>query len=178
MSLEKTFASLFGQLQELDDSLKNLNRTLVEDKPAAVDSAVVDHFLEVAGDLLGATQAALIAARGAVKAAGYPLDLELARHQLSAIHNHALRISSSYGDIAAYERIEAVVHLADKGGQWLAWVTAAIEGLAACRPPLENVQQAIALCWEEVGERNPASSVSVQVTHVGQKIEHNEKTDE
>ena len=172
MALASAFQTLSNQLRELNEALLALRTTSREDKPLSDDAVLVDVFGDAADDLLGWLEGALQAARDAQLAAAHPTDLNRAWRALSACQQRFSQVQQRYhADLNSYERIAELTEFGQqRGGEWQAWATSVKAGLDDCRDPIDGVNQAIFGCWQEIGERVGARSVTVQTTNIGQHL--------
>jgi hypothetical protein len=59
----------------------------------------------------------------------------------------------------------------ERRGEWPHWAGITKERIEECRAPLEAVSKALATCWQELAERVGMTSITVQATNIGQKID-------
>lgn len=172
MALEAAFGDLTAQLLNLREVLHELHLTVVEDKPLKGQVALVEKFADTVQDVRGQTEEALAAAADGQQAVGRPLDMDRARRALALVQERFNELSQRFSaDLVSYEQIGQLKTLGQRrGGEWLAWVSSAKEGLDRCQPSLYAVNQALFVCWQEIAERVGMNSVSVQTTNIGQHI--------
>ena len=172
MALEATFRELFRELRKLQDTLVAVRLTVVEDKPVSGEAALVDHLEDTILDIMGSLEEGLKAARAAHKAVDHPRDMDGARRALIVCQERFHGIEQQFAaDLVSYEKVKDLVALGkERRGEWLPWANSVKDGIEQCRPPLEAANKALAACWQEIAERVPMTSVSVQTTNIGQKI--------
>ena len=172
MPLETSFRDLCAHLDTLGEALQSVHFTAVEDRPAHGDAVFVDLFGDAATDLLGWLQEARQAADEACRAAAYPSDLGRAWRCLTVCHDRYSRIAHHFhADLIHHRRIQELGRFGrQRGGEWRRWAASVRDGLDSCRHPLDDVDQALFVCWQEVGERVGLSSVAVHSTSIGQHI--------
>jgi hypothetical protein len=170
--LEATFQELFTELRKLQDTLIAVRLTVVEDKPVKGEAALVDHMGDSVLDMLGSLEEALKAVRTAQKAIGSVTDLNAARRALTLCQQrfHSIELKFA-GELVSYEKLKDLARLGnERRGEWRLWAGSVKDGVEQCRPPLDGVSKALAICWQEIAERVGMTSVSVQTTNIGQKI--------
>jgi hypothetical protein len=172
MALEKVFRRLAFQLRRFSDRLRELEITVVTDKPPARDAAIVDNFECAVDDLRGWVQEALAQSAQAEKAVDHPIDLEVARRALSACQERLHRIDQIFAsNFLSYDRVKDLTTFGtERRGEWPSWVTTVKQGIEQCRDPLESSNKAVAECWEEIAARIGTTSISVRTTAIGQNI--------
>jgi len=172
MGLEKTFRGFSGELNRLDDRLRELRLTVVEDRPARNDAVVVDNLEYAVEDLLGWVGESLRHAKAAERAVTHPVDLDKARHELAACQERLRRIDQVYSaNVVSYERMKDLASFgSERRGEWPSWVTSVKQGIEHCRQPLEGIREKLAECWQDMAERAGTTSISVRTTNIGQKI--------
>jgi hypothetical protein len=172
MALEAKFRELIQELGKLRDTLVALRLTVVEDKPAKGDAALVDRLGDVILDMMGFLEEGLRAARSAQKRAGHALDLNAARQALTICQERVHRIGQQYAvELVSYESLKDLANLGhQRRGEWIPWTNSVKQGIEQCREPLDLSTKALAGCWQEIAERVGSTSVSVQTTNIGQKI--------
>src|SRR5262245_20155194 len=156
--------------------------TVVEDRPlersfagrgldgpvAAPVERAGDKVLEVDGWIAGAVEAAADCSR----AVAHPLDVDGARRALIACHEKFSRAAQEFSSgLVSYERIAELKQFGEeRGGEPRAWTNGVIAALEQCRGPIDDVNDALVLCWQELTERLGHGGVSVQTTTIGQHI--------
>ena len=155
MALEASFRDLCARLEALRESLAGLRVTVVEDRPLACESLLVESLGELAEELLGEAGEALAHAEGARRAAGPPFDEERARTALAACQQRVLPLLARFvSELASYERIAELVRLGRRrGGEWRAWAGTVRQGAEACRQPLLETTESLFAGWRELAER-------------------------
>lgn len=172
MALEKTFRELTAHLQKTQEAFKEVQLTVVEDRPPDQDVVMVDHFEYAVDDVLGWLEGALKYAADAEQAVGVPLDLERARRSLGQCQEVFQKLQQRYGsDLISYGQLEALTNFGRKRrGEWQGWVESVKNGLDQCRHPIEEAGVLLARCWQELAERLGSTNVSVHATNIGQQI--------
>ena len=172
MALERTFREFATQLSKLDGRLRELEITVVEDKPPRHDAVIVDTFEYAVCDLRGWVKEARRAADEAERAVDHPVDIESARRALTHSQEQFGRVEHGFAaNLVSYERLKDLTSFgAERGGEWFSWATTVKQGIEQCRPPVEEARQALAACWQEIAERVGMTSVSVRTKNIGQKI--------
>jgi hypothetical protein len=172
MAMEAAFRELLTELRKLYDTLVALRLTVVEDKPARGDAALVDRLEDTALDVMGLLNEALRAARLAQKGVLGAPDLNGARRGLTTCQERFHRIERQFAaELVSYEILKDLASLgSERRGEWLPWANSVRSGIEQCREPLDGASKALAACWQEIAERVGMTSVSVQTTNIGQKI--------
>jgi hypothetical protein len=172
MPLEKTFRELAVQLRRFRERVRELEITVVEDRPSTRDAAIVDNFECAVDDLTGWVAEALDQAEEAERAIGHPLDVGAARHALASCQERYQRMERVFSThLVSYERVNDLTSFgSERRGEWPSWVTSVKQGIDHCRHPLEEAGKALADCWQEIAEHAGMTSVSVRNTNIGQKI--------
>lgn len=172
MALEAIFRQLVKQIQGLHEALHYLNLT-VGDQPEDDGAMLADDLDEVVLNLIGVLHQARKAALNASKAVTHPVDLDRARRALTTCHERFHNIEQEFvGKVIAYDKLRALATLAgERRGEWPHWAGITKERIEECRPALEAVSLAIAACWQELAERVGMTSITVQATNIGQKID-------
>ena len=57
-----------------------------------------------------------------------------------------------------------------QGGKWPQWISLLKTVIEGCCEPLHGSVHAVAVCWEELTEKQSAKAISVQATNIGQQI--------
>lgn len=173
MGLEKTFREFSSELHRLHDRLRELRLTVVEDRPARNDAAVVDNLEYAVEDLLGWVGESLRRAKAAERAVAHPVDLGKARHELAACQERLQRMDQVFSaNLVSYERMKDLDSFArERRGEWPSWATGVKQGIEHCRQPLDASRARLAECWQDMAERAGETSISVRTTNIGQQIE-------
>lgn len=156
MSLETSFDLLVGHDRRLRDALHALCLTVREDLPRGGEAALADNFGDTTEDLLGWLEEGLAAGESGQRAAGgRPPDWDGARRALIICqdrHNHLARRFAF--ELTNYDRLRLLTQLArERGGEWRPWAGSVRHALDACRAPLDEINQALFVCWQELAER-------------------------
>jgi hypothetical protein len=172
MAMESAFRDLLSELRKLYDTLVALRLTVVEDKPARGDAALVDRLEDTVLDIMGLLNEALRAARLAQKGVLATPDLHGARRALTTCQERFHRIERQFAaELVSYEMLKDLASLgSERRGEWLPWANSVKSGIEQCREPLDGASKGLAACWQEIAERVGMTSVSVQTTNIGQKI--------
>jgi hypothetical protein len=172
VALEAIFRQLVKQIQGLHEALHYLNLAL-GDHPENDGAMLADDLDEVVLNLIGLVHEARRAALHASKAVTHPLNLDAARRALTTCHERFHHIEQEFvGKVIAYDKLRALAVLAgERRGEWPHWAGITKERIEECRAPLETVSKALAACWQELAERVGMTSITVQATNIGQKID-------
>lgn len=172
MALDTVFGNACTHLRALDESLRGLRTTVVEDKPVDDDVVLVDLFGDAADDLLGLVAEGLAAAAEAQRAARPPADLPQVRRSLTTCQTRFNQIAYRFSsDLLPYERIAELMRCGrTRGGEWHAWAVGVKAALDWCREPLFEVNEALFGCWQELTEHAGAGALNVQTTMIGQQL--------
>jgi hypothetical protein len=171
MALERTFQILVDDCCSLQETLSGLRQFVVEDKPTKPENAAVDELANAVEEAVGCAAEVVAASVQGSRAVGRPADLELARQELVRCQEGCHRLLRRYFyELASYERIAQLKMLSrEHGGEWRGWARGVQELLGRCRGPLDDVQEALFLCWQELAERAGGVSLSVQSTKIGKQ---------
>jgi hypothetical protein len=171
MALEATFRELAVSLHKLKDAL-NVLQVAVGDKPPDREAAVADDLESAVLAILGTLHEARKNAAVALKATGYPVELDQARRSLGTCQERCHRIEHQFtADLASYEKLRELTRLgSDRGLEWLPWANSLKQAIEECRAPLQAVSLALSRCWQELAERLGTTSILVQNKSVGQEI--------
>ena len=172
MALEATFRELVKQLHKLHDALHSLNVT-VGDQPENDAAAIADGLDNAVLDVIGILHQARKAALNARQAVSHQVDLDRARRALTVCHDRFHHIEQEFAaNLISYDKLRGLARLGgERGGEWLAWAGSTKQAIEECRQPLQAVSVAIAACWQELAERVGMTSITVQATNIGQKID-------
>jgi hypothetical protein len=172
MPLEKTFREHSTGLRRLRERVRELRVTVVEDRPARNDAAIVDNFEYAVEDLTGWVDEALAAAKEAEEAVGEQVDLNLARRALTTCQERFRRIEKVFsGNLASYEKIKDLTSFGgERRGEWPSWAATVKVGIEHCVKPIDEIRNSFSLCWQDLAERAGGTNVSVRSTNIGQQI--------
>lgn len=172
MPLEKAFYELSVQLRRLRDTFLGVRLTVVEDKPLRDEVVLVDRFGDAVEDVLGWVEEALTATAEAEQAVGNAPDMHRARRALTTCQERFNRLAQQFSsELISYEPIDELTRFGRRrGGEWRRWANTVRESLDQCRQSIQDVNQALFLCWQELAEHLGTASVSVQNTTIGQQI--------
>src|SRR5262249_1329476 len=123
-------------------------------------------------DLIGLVEEAKAAAQAGQKATMGQMDLASARHSLIACHERVNSASQRfYSELVSFEALQALSSLVNEQRMvWHQWVSGVKDALDRCRQPIDNVNQALFQCWQEISERAGLVSASVEAARTGQPI--------
>ena len=150
MALDRALSQLSQQLERLEEELRSLHLTLIEDAPVAEHVALVDGYADATADLKRVAEESLTAAQGATQWLSEPPETlgRHARNALAKVHASTIAMQQIIAErLAAYDRLHG---LASQGGEWVSWtkvVTAAVED---CRKSVTAVERQLLECWEEL----------------------------
>lgn len=172
MAIENTFQDLIAKIHRAQDVFDALRLTVVEDTPAEGSVVLIDQFGDAVEDVIGWLEEAGAAGSDARTAVAHPVDGHRGRLTLTVCQERFSRAVQAFNtDLIAYERMRALAQYGDgRKGEWRAWSRSVVEALGQCRAPLDDVSQALFMCWQELTERLGAGGLSVQTTTVGQNI--------
>lgn len=171
MALQQAFKDLVEKLDGLNYAVSDLAVDL-EPNPIRDEPHLVQQLSDKLVPLEASAEEALAAAKVAVGAAGYPLDIDRLRQNMIDVqraYNEVLRI---YLSDLVFNR--DLAELTERGGRrgdaWRRWGIAVTTSIARCRQPLFDVSESLFQCWQELVDRIGMNSVSVQTKAVGQEI--------
>jgi hypothetical protein len=172
VALESAFRELQRHFEVLRDSLEALSMTAEEDRPTRDDVVVAARLSDAVLAARGLLEEASGAAGEAARAVAYPLNVERARRALTTCQERFHRFAHHFSfELASFERIDDLRSVGEeRGAHWLNWVDVVRQALEQCRAQVEEVRNAVFLCWQELAERIGAGAVSVQNTAIGQQI--------
>jgi len=172
MALERAFHELSVELRKLRDTFLGVRLTVIEDKPLRDEVALVDRFGDAIEDALGWVEEALAAAAEGEQAVASAPEMYRARRALTTCQESFNRLVQQFSsELVSCERLNELAGFGRRrGGEWRRWTNAVKEALEQCRQPLQDINQALFLCWQELAERLGVNSVSVQNTTIGQRI--------
>jgi len=172
VALEATFGDLSVQLLQLQEAVKGLRLTAVEDLPEGDVVMLVQQIGDSAQELVGRLQGAGSHAEQALQAVGQVPDLNGARRSLAMSQEEFMELSGTFlEDFLSFERVGAMIRLGQvRGRDWAQWVESIRRGVEVCTSAIRAVNGAYFHCWQEIAERVGTNSVSVQTTTVGQQI--------
>jgi len=172
LALEATFEDLAVQLRQLQEAVKGLQLTAVEDLPENEIVMLAQQLGDAAQELAGRLQGACSHAERARQSAGQTLDLNGLRRSLALSQQEFSELCGTFhDDFVSFERVSALLHLSQTCGvEWGRWVESIRRGIEVCGSAIAVVNESYFRCWQEIAERVGANSVSVQTTSVGQQI--------
>lgn len=171
MTLATAFSDLHEQLNALHKLLRELHTTVAEDKPLRGDVVLVERLSNAADDVCGLLDEALAAVKEGRQAVEGQTDLDGAQRKLTTSSGRfSLLLLTFSSDMFSYDRLLALNNVGrERGGEWRAWAGVVGKTLDRLQQNMYKVNQAIYQCWQELAERNGATSISVQTSNVGQK---------
>jgi hypothetical protein len=155
MTLEAAFLQLEDRLDHLERTLENVLWAVVQGQPVVEQGhALVDHYDEMASDLMGLVHEAKKAVAEGRKATKGRLDLARTRRALVACHERFHQLSIRfYDDLVSFDGIDALNNLAhERGREWAGWVQGIKDALDRCSQPLHDVSTALFACWQDLTE--------------------------
>jgi hypothetical protein len=172
VTLEKTFGHLDIQLSRLQEALEALGTTVEEDRPKRGDVVVVEHLADAVLALRGIVEESRSAAKEAMRVSPQRMDNQAARQSLTTCQERFHVFATQfYSDLVAYERVSDLASVGrERGRDWSKWADVVRQELEQCRTFVDEVRDALFLCWQELVERVDTTSVSVQNTTIGQQI--------
>ena len=170
MAVETTFQDLAAKLSALREAVASLQITVVEDRPLTGGVLLVERLGDAVDDLRGQAEETLAAATEALKAVGNPLDEYRARNSLALANRQFIRLEYKLlvDEMFCDNLNELTKFSRQHGRQWLGWTGSVLHALAQCRGPLQDVDDALLLSWQDLSERLVGGGVSVQTTNIGQ----------
>lgn len=160
MALEKAFREARRLLKRLRDDLMMLRLSVREDAP--VDGAVVlvDKMGDAVDDSLGSLEEALADLEDAGRASVPSLRRDAAARALSRCQEHFHLVELKFqAELVSYECLtDLAAFTKSRDGEWPAWMESVRQGLDQCKEPLNEANQALIACWQELAERDCASS--------------------
>jgi hypothetical protein len=169
MTLEGNFKELASKWERLVEELEHgLLWSVTETKPNE-EHALATHYIDTATDLVAAAREGLTISQNA---ASTDLSLSQAGKTLlrcqEQFHSIAAMFESKMG---SYGRIRKIKRFgSERRMAWREWASRVCESVERCRRPIDELNRALFLCWQEVADRLGISSVSVHSSSVGQKI--------
>jgi hypothetical protein len=165
MSLRKTMQLLKTKYCELQELLQDFRVTVQEDRPREGEAVVVDGLSDAADDILGWLNESTAELEQGIRVLDSKRDYSGAAKSLVASHQKLLLILHTFSwEMVRHERIDELVQLAkERDGEWPSWSASVRESLEQLRQPLNDVQEAMLECWQEVAEsvsRKPIQSAS------------------
>ncbi|MFN8453543.1 MAG: hypothetical protein U0401_02550 [Anaerolineae bacterium] len=169
MALEATFQELPLKLRELQTTLKYLE-VFIGDKPHRHKFA--EDLGEEVVDLWSRIDQAIEAANEALAAVQHPPDLGRARQALTLCQEQVNVVSRKFSTkVRSDHQMTELTRLGSRlQGEWPGWVKSIKQSLNQCQPPLHDVNETLARCWQELAEHAGLTSISVQATNIGQQI--------
>lgn len=171
MALQQSFGNLAEKFDRLVYVVSELT-VMLDPNPMRDEPHLVHQIWDQTVQLEASAEEAFAAARVAVGAAGYPLDMDRLRQNMIVMQR-------AYNEIVKIYLFELVFNpgLAEltqptgrRGDSWRRWGLAVTASIARCRQPMFEVSEALFQCWQEMVERIGMNSVSVQTKAVGQEI--------
>jgi hypothetical protein len=156
MAPHAPFESLWVALHELRDTVRALELTVVEDRPADSQVVPVEDLGAAVADLLGTVHEAVEAAADPLGAPGEPpAGPALARTALSRCQEHVNDATRRLAtEVGAFGRRQDLHDLAGaRGRDWPAWTAEVDRALDRCHVPLWTVQSALLACWLDLTDR-------------------------
>ncbi len=169
MALELALRDLTNQLQTLREALESLRTTTVEDKPLNDDVVLVELVGAATDDLLGWLEGSQLAAQQAQQRLAYPPDLQRLWQSVLLCQARFQQVRQRLiCDLICYDRMAQLARFGhQRGGEWQAWAKSVRAALGDCQPPLFAADQALFVCWQEIGERVGLTLTTIQNTNLG-----------
>jgi len=154
MSLVKTMRLLHERYLGLQDLLEEFRVTVQEDHPREGEAVVVDGLSDATDDILGWLNESSSELEEGIRSLDSKRDYSGALKSLIACHQKLLLILQKFSsEMVRYEHIEELVQLAkERAGEWPSWSASVRESLERLRQPLNDVQEVVLECWQEVAE--------------------------
>jgi hypothetical protein len=172
VALEQAFRELRYHLRVLRDGLEALSMTAEEDTPTRNDVVVAARLSDALLAARGMLEEASSAADAAYRGAAHPLDTNLAWGALIDCQDRFHRFAHNFAlELTSYERLDDLRTVGkERGAHWLRWAGVVRQGLEQGRAHVEEVRNAIFVCWQELTERIVTGAVSIQNTTIGQQF--------
>lgn len=173
MALETAFQQLAEDLERLCDALIGLHMTLTEDRPEGEGVLLFEQFGDASTAMLGDMREARDATARAQLALDQTADLHRARRELAICQERVGGVAREYSlNLTTDEQMSDLTAVGNElGTAWAAWVESVKESLRRCRRPLYDINLSLFQCWREVASHAATTSVSVNNTNVGQRVE-------
>lgn len=155
MALDTALAGLADALERLQRAFENLSWAVVQGQPqAGTGHALVDRYEAATQDVLGALDEARVAAEHGHDVARERFDAAGARHALTTCQQRlTLAAHRYYDDLVAFEWIDGLNRVArERRGEWVGWVEGVRDALGRCAPPLQDANEAVLRCWQDLTE--------------------------
>ncbi len=169
MTLEAVFKDLSKKWQTLHDQLvDDLLWSVTETKPDE-DHTLANYYMDGTTDLISEVKRAL----GETKkvAEGQPNLAQASQVLMCCQECYHYLTKRLLAEFLSYQRIKKLMRFGkERGNGWRDWAAQMRNALDRCRQPLEDVNQSLFHCWQEVADRVGMTSVSVQASSVGQHI--------
>jgi len=169
MTLEAAFKEQLAKREGLVEELEHgLLWSVTETKPEE-EHTLVTQYLDAATDLIATAREGLEACR--VVADEVPSLGQAGQSLLRCQERYNAMVELFNSRMASYGWLQRLRHFGrGKGGAWRDWATQVRKGLDRCRRPMDDLNQTLFNCWQEVADRLGVNAVSVQVTNIGQQI--------
>ncbi|MDP9442536.1 MAG: hypothetical protein M3P34_10265 [Actinomycetota bacterium] len=171
MALREALTTLATELHVLEDSVRGLRATILEDAPEPSHAAVVGLGYPIQ-DLVGHLAEATAAVHDGLVAFTSRREVDAALNAVATCQEQVnLAARQLYGELLAYDRLVELSKLShERGGAWRSWLRPVRRGLEDCETRVHDLNDALLACWREIGERVGTTSVSVQATNIGQQV--------
>jgi hypothetical protein len=169
MALEREFRELCQRLGAMRTAMGDLSVCVRVDRPTGSDVAFVETLADRTEDVSALVGEAADSAAIAYETSKHPPDADSARLALGLCQDRFNAVARRFAsELAAYEVVTDLARAAqERGGEWPGWVTSVREGLARCQALVDEVNQALLACWEDLAERAAHGSIHVQSTSIG-----------
>ena len=171
MTMRSAFQNVLEKTESLHQALDELlHWAVTEGKPAQEDHVLVSRYDDAVSEFVGLLREAKDFAERGCRAAVSPIDLPEARQAIIECQRRASEISQRFfRDLASREALDALNTLGlEQRKRWLEWVRGVKDALDHCRQPIEDLNQALFQCWQELSECSGMISLSVRSTSTGQ----------
>jgi hypothetical protein len=169
MALEREFRELCQRLDAMRTAMEDLSVCVRVDRPSGSDVAFLDTLADRTEDLSALLGEAADSAAIGHQASKHPLDPDRARLALGLCQDRFNALARRFAsELATYDIVTDLAGAADeRGGEWPGWVASVREELRRCQTLIDDVNQALLACWEDVAERAARGSIHVQSTSIG-----------
>src|SRR5215218_3215511 len=140
MTPHAPFEVLWVGLHDLRDTVRALELTVVEDRPAGSDVLPVEALGTAAADLLGTVHEAVDAAAAGLRAAGPDQARAALRRCQERVNEAARRLATEVGAFTRRQDLHALASA--RGRDWPAWMAEVDHALDRCQEFLGVVQAA------------------------------------
>jgi hypothetical protein len=169
MTLEATFKDLTARWDRLAEELEQGLLWSVTETMPAEEHALATHYVDATTDLIAAAREGLTASRTATDDGPNLIRagraLLLCQEQYNALVRLFRTRMASRGRRRRLRRFGR-----EKGGAWRDWTVHVRRAMDRCHRPIDDLNDALFGCWQELADRVGIGTVSVRATNIGQQI--------